>query len=118
MKAIRILLLALSVVMARAAFAADRNTATAYRVPVSYAGIDLTTHRGTVKLYRRIRNAAQSVCKDLYTLELGQRRYKWEACVQGATARAVLDINVPALTSYASARIGDLGKAAAMMAKN
>lgn len=116
MKTLRVLLLALSVLSARAALAGETNTALVNQVAVSYAGLDLSSQNGAATLYRRIRVAAQSVCKELYTLTLGQRRHKWDLCVRDAIARAVLNVNAPALTAYTTARIGDLGNAVAIVA--
>jgi UrcA family protein len=77
---------------------------------VSYAGLDLSTEAGARVAYRRIRSAAKGVCSHLHTLEPGQRRHIWETCVNDATARAVVDVGVPGLTAYATARIGALAK--------
>ena len=73
---------------------------------VSYAGLDLSTEAGVRVAYRRLRVAAQGVCSHLHTLELGQRRHRWETCVRDATARAVADVGAPGLTAYATARMG------------
>ncbi len=75
-------------------------------VPVSLAGMDLTDPKGVEKVYTRVRNAAQSVCKNLHTLELGKRRAKWQRCVDDALARAIADINSPALTAYSATKSG------------
>ena len=74
--------------------------------PVSLTGIDLANPAGAETVYRRLNLAAQSVCRPLHTLELGKRRAKWDRCVTDAVARAVADINAPALTAYAKSKGG------------
>ena len=67
---------------------------------VSLVGLDVNNSKHVPIVYTRLRVAAQSVCKNLQTLELGARHAKWQRCVQGALSRAIARINSPALTAY------------------
>jgi len=71
---------------------------------VTLTGLDLNNPKHVPVVYTRLRVAAQSVCKNLHTLELGLRHAKWERCVQGALSRAIADINSPALTAYSQGK--------------
>jgi UrcA family protein len=74
-------------------------------VAVSLAGLDLMSTEDVATAYRRLKIGAQSVCKNLHTLELGLRHTKWERCVQGALTRAIADIKAPALTAYSLSKV-------------
>jgi UrcA family protein len=50
---------------------------------VDYTGIDLTTDRGAVILYSRLKNAASSVCRNLESRDLSLSALH-EACVSNA----------------------------------
>lgn len=105
MKTFRICAIALTLTAALPAFAQSLDKDPA-QLTVSYAGLDLSSRHGVAKLYTRIRVAAESVCKDLQTLELGTRRNAWKRCVQSAITGAVADVNSPMLTTYASTKLG------------
>jgi UrcA family protein len=76
------------------------------QLTVSYAGLNLGSPQGVARLYTRIRVAAESVCKEYRTLELGTRRKAWTTCVHSAITAAVADVNSPMLTTYASTKLG------------
>ena len=72
-------------------------------VAVRYDDLNLSTTAGVDKLYHRISSAARDVCPDVYsrdthTVLLAQR------CQAAAIARAVTQINNPALAMLHSAR--------------
>jgi UrcA family protein len=67
---------------------------------VKYSDLDLTHMSGIVELYRRLVQAARLVCTAV-TAETGTAPSA--VCVSDALARAVSEINEPALTSYAAA---------------
>ena len=77
---------------------------------VSFAGLDLTQAAGVEILYRRIRAAAKSVCQDLYTLDLGDRRALWDRCVENSMAHAIANVDSPALAALHLAKTAKLGK--------
>lgn len=72
---------------------------------VSYADLNLTRAEGITTLYKRVQSAAEHVCAPLESRELSQRSH-WRACVHSSISRAIAQIDVPALTSYAQAREG------------
>jgi UrcA family protein len=104
-------LISLGVLSSPAAFSGEYPSKASETRTVSYAGLDLSTEAGARVAYRRIHSAAQGVCRDLYTLEPGQRRHIYETCIRDTISRAVTDIGAPGLTAYATARIGAPAKA-------
>ena len=68
---------------------------------VNYADLDLNRSEGAATLYSRIRSAAKYVCRP------GSDNWEWtpstNRCTEQAIARAVADVNAPALTSYHAA---------------
>lgn len=70
---------------------------------VEYGDLNLDRAEGITALYRRVSNAAEQVCAPLASRELARMSARKD-CINGAISRAVTQINVPALTAYASAR--------------
>jgi UrcA family protein len=66
---------------------------------VKFADLDLTRSQGAVALYARIRSAAREVCLPQYNWVMEMRAIS-EQCREQAIARAVSDVNAPALTVY------------------
>lgn len=66
---------------------------------VNFADLDLTRSAGVAVLYARIKSAAGEVCEPVNAraLESVERSHR---CTEQAIARAVADVNAPALTSY------------------
>jgi UrcA family protein len=66
---------------------------------VCFADLDLTRSAGVAVLYARIQSAAREVCEPLIAraLESVERSHR---CTEQAIARAVADVNAPALTSH------------------
>jgi UrcA family protein len=70
---------------------------------VAYGDLDLNRESGVATLYSRINLAARAVCDPLDMLMLNVLRKSFD-CRQAAVARAVADVNSPALTRYYLAR--------------
>ena len=92
------------------AVAADLSDEPAKQV-VGYADLDLTHAAGAAILYGRIQAAARDVCapfgpQSLATIVRDRR------CADEAVARAIGDVNAPALTDYYTARTGQHPSAA------
>lgn len=66
---------------------------------VRYGDLDLNQQSGVVSLYSRIRSAAREVCEPIEEVSIKLLRAKYD-CRQDAVARAVADVNSPALSDY------------------
>ena len=66
---------------------------------VKYGDLDLSHNAGVAALYSRIRSAAREVCEPMDAVIMKMLRLRYD-CRQEAVARAIDDINSPALTSY------------------
>ena len=66
---------------------------------VNFRDLDLSQKSGVVTLYSRIRSAAREVCEPLDEVSIKLLRQRFD-CRQDAVARAVADVNSPALTNY------------------
>jgi UrcA family protein len=64
---------------------------------VGFADLDLTRPAGVAVLYQRIRTAALEVCRPLLERDLTFAAHS-RSCVQDAIARAVDEVNAPALS--------------------
>jgi UrcA family protein len=80
------------------AFAASLDAPLPSRV-VGFRDLDLNSGSGVATLYSRIVTAATEVCDPLDLLLVRLLRERFD-CRQDAVARAVADVNSPALTSY------------------
>lgn len=69
-----------------------------YRV-VAYGDLDLSRDSGVATLYTRINSAARAVCEPSDVLMLKLLRESFD-CHRDAVARAVSEVNSPALTNY------------------
>ena len=79
------------------AYAAPGREPASVRVPVK--DLDLTTHLGVVTLYRRIRDAARSVCGDA-DIVFPEKRAESDRCVDEAIGNAVAMVGNANLTEY------------------
>jgi UrcA family protein len=70
-----------------------------HAVRVSVADLDLTTHAGAVTAYRRIRNAARSVCGTVDRI-FPEERAAWDRCVDEAVGTAIARLGAARLTEY------------------
>jgi UrcA family protein len=66
---------------------------------VTYADLDLTRNAGVAVLYARIKSAAREVCLPVYSW-VAEDTKATQQCREQALARAITDVNTPALTSY------------------
>jgi UrcA family protein len=66
---------------------------------VRFTDLDLTRSAGAAELYARIKSAAAEVCQPVPAREV-ESVLRSQRCMQQAIARAVADVNAPALTSY------------------
>jgi UrcA family protein len=67
---------------------------------VKYGDLDLTRSAGAATLYSRIQNAANAVCEPAISSGARESMLLTRHCVEQSIARAVADVNAPALTSY------------------
>jgi UrcA family protein len=67
---------------------------------VKYGDLDLARSAGAATLYSRIQNAANAVCEPAMSLGARGSTLLSRHCVDESIARAVADVNAPALTSY------------------
>jgi UrcA family protein len=67
---------------------------------VKYGDLDLARGAGAATLYSRIQNAARAVCEPALTSRAWESILVAHRCVEQSIARAVADVNAPALTSY------------------
>lgn len=79
--------------------AADRTHKEQHVLRVSFADLDLTSTKGTVTLYTRIRNAARTVCGPV-DIDLPDDSADWTRCVDDAIANAVATVGDANLTDY------------------
>jgi UrcA family protein len=73
-------------------------------VTLQYHSTDLDTPQGIAVLYRRIREAASSVCGP-YDGALLEEKLLWNKCVDQAVARAVASVRSEKLSAYYWRRI-------------
>jgi UrcA family protein len=71
---------------------------------VSFADLDLTRSTGVSTLYARIKAAAAEVCQPEFDGVVPEHVQIIRRCREQAIARAIVDVNAPALTSYYLAR--------------
>jgi UrcA family protein len=88
---------------AQLAFASDAVDASRRHTEVHFADLSLSTPAGMAALYQRLHGAAQEVCREDGTRDLGST-VRVKACVTAAVSAAVTQINNPALTAYYRAR--------------
>jgi len=70
---------------------------------VRFSANDVATEAGIGALYGRIQRASREVCDSLNTHTPGARIIA-DRCQAEATARAITDLNLPALTRYHGVR--------------
>jgi len=72
-------------------------------VKVLFSDLNLTSIDGATTLYRRLQNAAESVCAEHGTRDV-RSQFRARTCVSTAMSAAVADINQPTLTAYYRAK--------------
>lgn len=90
---------------AQIAHAADPTDAPRRHVEVHFSDLNPTSMDGATILYRRLQSAAESVCAEGGTRNLGSV-FRVKTCVSAAISAAVADINQPSLTAYYRAKHG------------
>jgi len=70
---------------------------------IKFQDLNLTTTAGVEVLYQRVHSAAQRVCADSGQYDLGAASASVK-CTKDAEARAIKEINLPALTLVAANR--------------
>ncbi len=70
---------------------------------VRFADLDTTTTPGAAALYKRLKSAAESVCKDLEPGVWLTLKEPYTSCVHLALGNAIVKIDRPAVTAYAAA---------------
>ncbi len=73
-------------------------------VVVHFGDLDTATWSGAATLYARLNGAAHEVCQDLEPRGQLPLRRVYKSCLQSAIANAVLAVDRPVLTRYATAR--------------
>lgn len=108
------LLIAIAAIIAPAARASNIEPTSE---TVHFADLNVASPEGAAMLFKRIRAAAQEVCRDLdagyFDLALMQRH---EACVRNAIGSAVEQVGTPVLRGYAAAQ--GIGAPTASLARN
>ena len=85
------------------AYAADASNEVATR-DVSFAGLNLTKPADVEVLYRRIAAAASQVCDTVAGPLPLETKFRVKRCMSDTIARAVADVDAPALTQYYAAK--------------
>jgi UrcA family protein len=75
-------------------------------VLVSLAGIELATEEGRSILYRRLKTAAKSACRDLESRHNLSQAMLFRKCVDDALIGAIAQVMDPAFEEYAARRLG------------
>ena len=69
-------------------------------------------------LYRRLKSAAESVCKDLEPGLRLEMKERYDSCIHLALGNAIVSLDRPAVTAYAAARGFFPGEASMKIASN
>jgi UrcA family protein len=75
-------------------------------VTVRYTDLNLDRSRDVVRLYQRIRIAAQDICGVRHFAFTGWLDSVWQSCVDTAVAQAVARVDRPALSAYHQRQLG------------
>ena len=87
-------------------------------VTVKFADLDTANSAGAAMLYRRIKTAAASVCRDLEPGKQLARVWAYTDCVHTAMSNAIVKVNRPAVTAYAAAHGMPMGDSSIRIANN
>jgi UrcA family protein len=94
---------AIGVLSIASAGAADQHDR--YSTSVRFSDLNIHTPEGIATLYRRIRQAAEAVCRPYEIRELEQESGA-RICFDDAVANAVKSVNLPSLTAYVNTKRG------------
>jgi UrcA family protein len=67
---------------------------------VKFGDLDVTRSAGAATLYSRIQRAAREVCEPAFASGVREVVLLTHRCMEQSIARAVADVNAPALTAY------------------
>ena len=101
----RSILLAVSAVAIGALSIAGAGAADQHSTSVRFSDLNIHTPEGITTLYRRIRRAAEEVCRPYEIREFAQETGA-RICFDDAVANAVKSVNLPSLTAYANTQRG------------
>jgi UrcA family protein len=87
-------------------------------VTVQFSDLDTSNTQGAATLYRRLKSAAASVCRDLEPGKQLAQVWAYTDCVHTAFNNAVVKIDRPAVTAYAAAHGMPLGDSTIRIASN
>jgi UrcA family protein len=84
----------------------EAHAAEAPQIAVSYQDLDLSRPADAKLLYRRLQEAASTVCEPVSAEELA-RHLAFKRCYEAALDHAVVQINAPQLLAVHSAQTGN-----------
>lgn len=87
-------------------------------VAVQFSDLDTGNVQGASTLYRRLKNAAATVCRDLEPGKDLARARAYDTCTRTALSAAIGQVDRPALTAYASAHGTPTGESTIRIAAN
>jgi UrcA family protein len=90
---------------AQIAHGSDPTDAARRHVVVHFSDLNPASIEGATTLYRRLQSAAESVCAERGTRDVGSLT-RVKPCVSAAMSAAVADINQPTLTAYDRSKHG------------
>jgi len=92
-----------TVALSFASISTASDSTEAREVTVQYADLNVSTSRGAVALYSRIRAAAEGLCSTLNHGDLSSKMHR-DACVHQSIADAVTKVNQGALFAVYNAK--------------
>jgi len=98
-----IILVAIAAVVCSATIAKADASFEPRSVTVQFADLDADNTQGAASLYRRLKSAAASVCRDLDPGRQLARARAYTDCLQTALGNAIVAVDRPSLTAYAAA---------------
>jgi UrcA family protein len=100
-----ILTTALAAATGQLAYAANTIDDSRRHIEVHYGDLNLSTTEGVAVLYQRLQSAAENVCSEHGTRDVGNV-FRVKACMSTAISAAVTQIDRPVLTAYYRAKVG------------
>ncbi|MEJ1962739.1 MAG: UrcA family protein [Gammaproteobacteria bacterium] len=82
----------------------DRDVDSPKKVLVHYADLNMVRSTGAAVLYRRLQSAAEKVCTPINAKD-ASHQVMFRHCVADAMARAVTEVDQPALGAYYRAKL-------------
>src|SRR5271165_695308 len=87
-------------------------------VTVHFADLETANTQGAAALYRRLKSAAENVCRNLEPGKEFARTRAYTDCLHMALVNAIVKVDRPALTAYAAAHGMPTGDSAVRIASN